>query len=243
MLASFLTRLLRRGALWAAAVALLLTAVACGGAPAATPTAAPPPPTTAPATPADPSSTVRTFAIDPSASEAAYIVDEQFFEDALSKLGINPGPAVVTGRTRAISGQLALDLADLPASPLGSFRVDMTTLQTDQPSRDRWIRENGPNFNRYPTAEFIAASAAGLPATAPLGQEVMFTLSGDLTIREVTRPVTFNVTARLDGDVLTGVARADLLMSDFGIEPPSFLRTLTVADPFKLEITLTARAQ
>ena len=70
-----------------------------------------------------------------------------------------------------------------------------------------------------------------------------FKLIGDLTIREVTQPVTFDVTATLVGDTLTGVATADARMSDFGIDPPNFANTLTVADEFRMEVAFTAREQ
>src|SRR3712207_8409756 len=37
-------------------------------------------------------------------------------------------------------------------------------------------------------------------------EEVTFTLIGDLTIHGVTKPVSWDVTAKLDGDTLTGSA-------------------------------------
>lgn len=185
-----------------------------------------------------------TFVIVPDQSSAAYIVDEEFLEDALSKLGINAGETVVTGRTNAIEGQLQIDPDD-PSGVLGDnrFSVNMTTLETDQSRRDNWIRENGPNFNAFPEASFVATSLDGLPDAIPQGEPVSFEMTGDLTVRDVTQSVTFDVTATLDGDTLTGQATTDLLMSDFGIEPPSFLNTLTVADPFSIEVDITAQAQ
>ena len=73
------------------------------------------------------------------------------------------------------------------------------------------------------------------------GDEVQFKMSGDLTIREITQAVTFDVTATLSGDTITGVATVPLLMSDFGIEPPSFANTLTVKDAFTVQVDFVAR--
>ena len=70
-----------------------------------------------------------------------------------------------------------------------------------------------------------------------------FKLVGDLTVRDVTQPATFDVTAQLAGDTLTGVATARTLMSRFGIEPPNFANTLTVADEFGIEVQFIARTQ
>ncbi|MBW7881144.1 MAG: YceI family protein [Caldilineaceae bacterium] len=185
-----------------------------------------------------------TYVIVPEESKASYLVDEEFFAGALSKLGIGAGPADVVGSTQAIEGQLQLNLDDLSAA-LGenTFTVKLNTLQTNRDDRDKWIRENGPRFNDFPLATFTASAIEGTPATYTEGEEVSFKLAGDLTIRDVTNPVTFDVTARLLGDTLTGVATTQLLMSDFGIEPPNFANTLTVADEFGIEVQFTARKQ
>lgn len=184
----------------------------------------------------------RTYVIVPEQSKASYLVDEEFFADALSKLGINVGKMDVVGSTQAIEGQLELNLDDLNAA-LGEnfFTVQMNTLVTNRDDRDEWIREDGPRFNDYPLATFRATTIEGAPGSYTEGEEVQFQLAGDLTIREVTNPVTFDVTASLSGDTLTGVATTRLKMSDFGIEPPSFINTLTVADEFGIEVQLLAR--
>jgi polyisoprenoid-binding protein YceI len=186
---------------------------------------------------------VMAFSIVPEESTAAYIVREEFFADALSKYGIGPGPNVVRGTTQAIEGQLTLDFDNL-SSALGEnrFTVDMTTLTTDQNLRDQWIRTDGPRFNQYPVAEFVATDIQGAPAAYNAGDEVNFQLIGDLTIREITQRVTFDVTARLDNNTLTGVAVTNGELTDFGIDPPDFFNTLTVANALEIEISFVARA-
>jgi polyisoprenoid-binding protein YceI len=220
-------------------VALL---AACSGpaAPAPTPT-----PTPAPASnPGGATGGMRTFVIAPAESRATYLVDEEFFGGAFAKYGIAAGDSDVVGTTQEFEGQLQLNLNDL-SSALGDnhFTVQMNTLTTDRDLRDGWIRENGPRFNDYPLATFQATAVKGAPTSYSEGEEVNFQLSGDLTIREITKPVTFDVTASLTGDTLTGVATTRLLMSDFGIEPPNFADTLTVADEFGIEVHFTAREQ
>ncbi len=238
-------------------VLLVLVLAACAAAPTpsappATPTSLPSPtplptpasPTTAAEAASDEAATtnLRTYVIVPEESRAAYIVDEEFFEGALAKLGIDAGEYDVVGSTQNIEGQLQINLADLSA-PLGvnRFTVNLSTLSTDQSRRDNWIRENGPQFNNYPVAEFVATGVSETPATYTEGDEVQFKMNGDLTIREVTQPVTFDVTAKLDGDTATGVATAQLRMTDFGIEPPNFANTLTVANEFMVQVEFTAR--
>jgi polyisoprenoid-binding protein YceI len=187
---------------------------------------------------------VRTFIISPEESEVAYIATEELFADALTKYGLDPGMSTVRGTTQAIEGQLTLNFDDL-SSALGEnrFTVDMTTLSTDQSIRDNWLRTDGPRFNQYPVAEFIASEIVGAPESYTRGEEVTFQLVGELTVREVTQPKTFEVTATLVNNTITGTATTDALLTEFDIEPPHFFNTLTVADPFSIEINFVAHAQ
>jgi polyisoprenoid-binding protein YceI len=83
----------------------------------------------------------------------------------------------------------------------------------------------------------------GAPASYTDGQEVQFQLVGDLAVRSISLPVTFDVTATLTGDTITGVAEAKVKLTDFGITPPNFADTLVVADLFTIRIELTAKEQ
>ena len=142
---------------------------------------------------------------------------------------------------RSVSGFIQLDVAN-PANALGAnqFNVDMTVLQTDQSRRDKWIQTDGPRFGSFPVAQFVATSIVGAPDAYTDGQEVSFQLLGDLTVREISQPVTFDVTATLSGGTIRGTATAALKMSDFGIDPPNFANTLTVQDDFQIRLDLVA---
>jgi polyisoprenoid-binding protein YceI len=187
---------------------------------------------------------LRTYVIVPEESSASYIAEEEFFGLALGKYGIPEGLVDTVGKTSAIEGQFELDWDDL-SSALGenNFRVDLSTLESNQRLRDNWIRENGPEFGTYPEAIFVAESLEGAPTSYTLGEEVNFQMVGQLTIRETTQPATFDVTAKLENGTVTGTASAALKMTDFGITPPDFANTLTVADDFRVEITFIAREQ
>ena len=227
-----------------------LFVAACGG--SAAPEASAEPTATTAAEPAaaaqsdaaEPVSGTHTYIIVPDESTASYIVEEEFFAGALAKYGIDAGFNTVTGVTNEIEGQLQLNLDDLSAA-LGDnhFTVNLPSLATDREIRDDWIRDNGPNLNAYPVAEFAGTAIQNAPASYDAGQEVTFQLVGDLTIHGVTKNVTFGVTAALAGNTLTGVAETNLKLTDFGIEPPSFANTLTVADDFMIHVEFTAREE
>lgn len=222
---------------------LLLTVllVACGGGAEATAV-----PTTAPE-PAEESvnevapAGVRTFVVVPEESQASYIVDEEFLSEALSKLGIEAGKKVVVGTTPGVSGEIQLNLDGAEPVESAQFSVNMTGLKTDQDRRDNWLEDNAIETSKFPEATFTATSVTGLPESINEGEEISFQLVGDLTVRDVTNTVTFEVTAVLQGDTLTGTAVLPLKISDFGIAPPDFANTLKVADDFRIEVVLTAR--
>ncbi|MFN2165688.1 MAG: YceI family protein, partial [Anaerolineae bacterium] len=81
------------------------------------------------------------------------------------------------------------------------------------------------------------------PASFTEGQPVNFQLTGDLKIRDVTNPETFDVTATLAGDTITGTATTSIKMTDFGFDPPDMAGLLTVGDQMTIVIDLTMQEQ
>lgn len=223
----------------------IVLVVGCGS-PTPEPTATPEP-TVAPLT-TDTVTTVddgsRRFAILSEESTASYIVQEEFFSGALAKYGIDVGNQEVTGSTQEISGELRVRLEDEQAEFIsGQFTVDISTLATTRNQRDEWIRENALESNKFPIAVFTANTVEGAPASYTEGEEVTFQLLGDLQVRDVTLPVTFDVTATLEGDKLNAIATTALKITDFGFDPPSFANTLTVSDDFVIRVEIVAQEQ
>ena len=241
----------RRKARGECIVLLLIVALGgCGGPGASAPR---PPPDAAKTTPAEAGGSgavlagVRTFVIVPAESKASYHATEEFFPAALERLGIKAGTAAAVGTTRAIEGRFQLD-PERPAAPLGenTFTVRVNTLTSNQQKRDdylRQIRDDGPSFDKYPLATFRGVAIEGSSGANASGRELNLKLTGDLTVREMTKREVFDVKAQLTGDTLAGVATTRFLLSDFGIGPIDFPPLLAVADPIGLEVEFTARAQ
>jgi polyisoprenoid-binding protein YceI len=176
----------------------------------------------------------RVFRIVPEASVAQYAVEEEFFGQAVPFV-------TAVGKTNAFNGEVTLDIrGNTVAITAGQFTVDLSTLTSDRPRRDRAIREEWLESNKYPTATFVATGIGDLPADAALGQDVAFDVTGNLTIRDVTQPVTWAMTARLDGATLSGVGTTTLLMRDFGFEPPDIAGILKVTDGVSVTVTYVA---
>ncbi len=179
------------------------------------------------------SGTQRTFRIVPEQSEARYEVQEQFLDRDL--------PSKAVGKTKAIEGEFQFSADGKPTGKVTTIKVDLRTLTSDSPRRDGRIRGQWLESDKYPYAEFTSTEAQNLPDSYSEGQEVSFKLTGDMKIREVTKPVTFDVRGKLQGDTVTGTATALIRMTDFGFDPPSIAGVLTVEDPVTLSIDFTAK--
>ena len=166
----------------------------------------------------DPS--IRVFHIDASQSEVRYEVGETFFDQ-------NNRFNLAVGRTQAVSGDIFVHLDRPAASRLGEIVIDVSQFTSDETRRDNFIRRNGLQSALFPLAHFVPTAIGGLPEELAAGEQVSFTVSGDLTVKDVTLPVTWSVTARQDADQITVSAGTQILMSDFRVGPIriSFLAT------------------
>jgi polyisoprenoid-binding protein YceI len=148
------------------------------------------------------------FRIVSEESEARFSVYETFPE----------GTAI--GRTDQIAGDIIVDFNNPSNSQLGTIRINLRTLQTDDPDRDRSIRCCVLLTARpeYEFTDFVPTSFSELPSKVEFGQAIAFQVTGDLTLRGVTRPVTFEVNLTgIDADTLQGFATATVNRTDFSI--------------------------
>jgi polyisoprenoid-binding protein YceI len=181
------------------------------------------------------SGAVRTFVIVPEESEATYDVQEQFLNQDL--------PVRAVGRTNAIEGEFQFSQDGQPTGEVTRMQVDLRSLTSDSARRDNAIRGRWLESDTYPFAEFVSTEVQNVPESYTEGEEISFQLVGDMTIRDVTQPVTWDVTGTLQGDTVTGTATTLIYMRDFGFEPPVIAGVLSVEDGVTLTVNFTAREQ
>jgi polyisoprenoid-binding protein YceI len=175
-----------------------------------------------------------TFKIAPGESKVQYEVGETF-------LNQNNRVNLAVGITSTISGEIYADKANPPASTLGPITVDISKFASDSNRRDSMIQNNYLESLKYPQAKFVPTQFASLPAAYQEGTDYTFKVTGDLTVKTVTKPVTFDVNAKLVGDTLTGQATTEILMSTYGVGPISILGILNTEDTVKITLTFVAR--
>lgn len=233
-----------------AAVAILVTACAAPAAPAPTtaPTEAPPPtqappPTEAPApmttpeaetpTPTEapaveaPAAQVVVYQINSSGSEASFTLNEEL-------LGV---PTVVVGVTPKVAGSITVDWADPSNTKISKLEIDATDFKTDNERRNGAIHRFILQTGQYPKIEFEPTSIEGLPASVKPGDALNFKVTGNLKIRDITNPVTFDVTATAGEDEISGEAKTVVTRGAYQLSIPSVPSVANVTE----EVTLTLK--
>ncbi|MFW6069995.1 MAG: YceI family protein [bacterium] len=149
----------------------------------------------------------------------------------------------VVGATDQVAGEIAVNLADLSATQIGLIQINARTLATDNSFRNRAIHNEILQTGSYEFITFAPTEIAGLPQSADPGDEVTFTISGDLTIRDVTQSVTFEVTAAaLSENELTGLASTTIAREAYGLSIPSVPQVANVEEEVDIFIEFVAHA-
>jgi polyisoprenoid-binding protein YceI len=150
-------------------------------------------------------------------------------------------PKDVIGTTNQLAGEIALTLNDLSTAQVGVIQVNARTLVTDDDRRNQAIRNRILNTDNYEFITFTTTEIRGLEGEAAVGQEFTFQIAGDLTIRDITKPVVFDVTAQLvTEDQLIGSAETKIQRGDFNLVIPSVPFVANVGEEIALEINFVA---
>jgi polyisoprenoid-binding protein YceI len=165
------------------------------------------------------------YVVAPDGNEARYLVREQ-----LARINF---PSDAVGTTTGVDGAITVD-GDGRIVAGSRFTIDLAGLASDSDRRDNYVRRNTLQTGAHPTAGFVPAGFSGLAYPLDAG-EATFRITGDLTIRGVTRPVTWDVTAGAAGGRIAGTARTSFTFDDFGLDKPRVASVLSVADEIRLE--------
>ncbi|NNE11975.1 MAG: YceI family protein [Ilumatobacter sp.] len=216
------------------------TTAAPEGADGTTPTATEPPPatdatetTTSPTT--APAATPETTAAAPLSdgaalwnitepSELGYRVKEILF-------GVD---TEAVGRTDQITGSITIDGTQVVD---GNFVVDVASIESDDGRRDSQFRGRIMSVDEFPEAIFVLTEPIELGTESADGVSVEATATGELTLRGVTNPVTFDVTAEQANGRIGVLGNIPVVFEDYDIDNPS-IGGITTEDNGLLEFVL-----
>ena len=140
------------------------------------------------------------------------------------------------GRSPAVTGNLTLHGSTVSAARVD---VDVTQLKSDASQRDNRIRTNGLETDTFRTAAFELTAPIDLGAAPVAGTEISVQAPGNLTLHGVTRPATFALTARWNGDTIDVAGSTPVVLADYQISPPSIGGFVSVDDHGTVELQLT----
>ena len=176
----------------------------------------------------DTTSLTGTYAIDPSHSRLGFVVRHAMVTK-------------VRGNFADISGSVTVDGANPTASTV-SISAQLASVDTGDEGRDGHLR-SGDFFDtdNHPTMSFVSTSIT------PDGDDE-FKVTGDLTIRGVTKPVTIDLEftgAAKDpfgNDRIGFEGKAEINRKDWGLEWNAALETggILVGEKVKLELDISA---
>ncbi len=175
------------------------------------------------------------FSIDSERSVAEFNIDEDLRGERVT----------VVGTTDQVAGDFLVDLVDTSNTQVGQILINARDLQTDASGRNRALR----NFilessnDEFEFITFNPTSLDGLPEAVGVGQEFTFQVTGDLTIKGVTREVIFDITLSADSvEEITGTAETVVLWRDFDLAIPDVPFVANINDEVVLRFNFTATA-
>jgi polyisoprenoid-binding protein YceI len=141
-------------------------------------------------------------------SEFGYRVEEVLFT-------VN---ATAAGRGNEITGSMTIEGTTVTEA---SFTVDVGSITSDETRRDNQFRGRIMSVDQFPEATFVLTAPIDFGTVPEPAEQITTAATGDLTLRGVTRPVTFEVTAEA-GDGRIGVlGTIPVLFADYDIPNPS----------------------
>lgn len=123
------------------------------------------------------------------------------------------------GRTNQITGEFTISGTQVVD---GEFVVDVGSIESDDGRRDNQFTGRIMSADEFPEAVFTLTEPIEIGSESAEGVEVATTASGELTLRGVTNPVTFDVTAQQSNGRIGVLGSIPVVFADYGIANPSF---------------------
>lgn len=164
-------------------------------------------------------------------SEARFNIDEV----------LSGSPNTVIGTTNQVAGEILIDIENPPATQVGTIQVNARTLKTDSDFRDRAIANQILDTGTFEFITFEPTELVGFPEDPVLGETITFQIIGDLTVRDTTNEVVFDVTATPVSETrLEASASATIMRGDYGLTIPSVPRVADVSEEVILTLDFVA---
>ena len=189
--------------------------------------------TRTPAVSATPTSNIIRYRLLPTESKALFVAREHY---------LKPEPRLdnVIGVTTALTGTIALDPQQPAAVQMSTISVNLFALDMQNDELEEVLRSIYLQSDLFPLASFTPLRYAGLPAICTGNEELTFTITGNLVIRDILQEITFDVIARIEDGLLRGTATTRVPMTAFGVEPPNKVGISWVEEEVRIDVKFVA---
>lgn len=171
------------------------------------------------------------FEIVENSSKATFEIDELLFGQ----------PKRVVGTTAKVTGNITANFADPRSAKISSIQIDARDFKTDSSQRNNAIGRFVLESSKYPTITFDPTAIEALPAKFAVGDNTAFKVTGNLKIRDIAKPVTFDtkLTAK-SANELIGTAKVVIKRDDFKLVIPQVPSVANVSEEVTLMLDFTA---
>jgi polyisoprenoid-binding protein YceI len=171
------------------------------------------------------------FTILQESSEVRFSLDEL----------LRGNPTTVVGLTNQVAGEIAIDFDDPGSAKVGKILVNARTLVTDNDFRNRAIKNEILDTDEFEFIIFTPTTISGFAENAQFGEALAFQITGELTIRDITNEVTFDVSITAESETrLSGSASTVVLRADYDLKIPDVPSVADVDEEVVLEIDFVA---
>ncbi len=122
----------------------------------------------------------------------------------------NTGESV--GRSPAVTGTLTATDTEITAVDIVG---DLSQLESDSSVRDEHLSEDGLETNTFPTATFVLTEPIAISGIPDVGVEETFTAVGELTVKDITQPVSIELQAVVIDDKFVVAGSTFIALEDF----------------------------
>jgi len=171
------------------------------------------------------------FSILQDQSEVRFTLDEV----------LRGAPKTVIGVTDQVAGEIAVNFDNPSNSEVGAILINARTFKTDNDFRNRAINNEILDTGTYEFITFTPTSLDGFPENPQFGETFSFQITGELTIRDISHQVTFEMTVTaVSENQLAGYGSTMVARADYDLKIPSVPSVADVDEDVQLEIEFVA---
>lgn len=148
---------------------------------------------------------------------------------------LNGARVFVRGQTNDVTGSAIIEGSALTS---GTVEVKVESITTDDSRRDTMFDMRIMSTVVHPNATFTITEPVDLSALPSDGSSLTVPVTGELTLRGKTQPVTADFEIRQSGERLETAGAIDVTWSDYEVPMPTWFPNIVVEDAGQVQFSI-----